>query len=641
MTFLVCEICTLLRWHRFTQAERDARTPPRFMKHEERKELLLNPLLLPEVSVEDTEVAAEMAPYLREFKPHWSHDTRPVGEAGSVLRFFPALEKVSLGTCSLSDVSFVEALPKLRVLQINSGVLEDLGPLARAASLRELSLCFAAPGAPLFTPALHWLDASPLGALTQLESLSIYPNAAVLRGLKFPVLKSAAFSGSDCMQWDCSHLPDMPELQLLKLDGVQCLKGIGRFPHVRDLTLGGPLRSFEGIGDLRELVCLEVNTMAGWPRDVTPLTALPELRYVSFGGEIPRNYWPLMQVPKLIELAVPQKVPAVQLDVAAVNAALPSWDVLFALPEPRPLPPLKFYTAEQVVGFDPGVVPKPKQEAGPDYLDHPRMFHLELLWMHRRVQDELRRCLGDAAMGKSTYSFVPGNHAFERRIKVSLETLEAAKRLPEVLEVVRGCFAWSPHEWLAGISVNLRLTLETMSEQQKKWLKMLQDDLDDDEDELQFERYKAAQQHIIETQFKLRTLKEEGGEPDAEEFEPPDLLRPDGSKGTKVTAGAPSPDPEDDEEEDNPDFKLKPFDEQEQNMDSGNDDGDENIATAPPPEPPENFLDDPYEHPLAGSYRFFATLTLDVFFNQGFNNATVEQLMGRKPDRHFAPPPET
>ena len=57
------------------------------------------------------------------------------------------------------------------------------------------------------------------------------------------------------------------------------------------------------------------------------------------------------------------------------------------------------------------------------------------------------------------------------------------------------------------------------------------------------------------------------------------------------------------------------------------------------PEPPPDFLDDPYAHPLANSYAFIATLTLDTFYHHGHNLATVMQLMRREPDV-FHPAPK-
>ena len=97
---------------------------------------------------------------------------------------------------------------------------------------------------------------------------------------------------------------------------------------------------------------------------------------------------------------------------------------------------------------------------------------------------------------------------------------------------------------------------------------------------------------------------------------------------------------DEDDEEDDPDFQLKPFDEQEQNDPNDSDDGDRDVKTAPPPDPPPSFFDDPYAHPLSDSYMFFAILTMDSFYHHGNNLATVMQLMRREPDELHTAPPE-
>lgn len=631
LIFLVCEACRLLEYLRkpieYQREHIFKSLPQQFWK-----ELYLNPLLLPDIGPGDTERAARMAEFLTKFSPNADHEKRKLGDAGAVLRFFPALEVVAMGSTAIKDLSFVASLPKLRCLQLFSGVLENLEPLRGCAALRELSLGFTGAGPPHFTPPVYWLDAQPLGALKGLKKLTIYPNPAILKGLSFPALTSADFSGGNCVQPDCTHLPDMPQLRLLKLDGVQSLRGISRFPQLRHLKISGPLRDWGDVSMLKELDCLEVDTQDGWPRDVMPLTTLPNLLWVRFGGEIPRNYWPLGQSPRLREVSM-GNVPSVQLDVQAVNAGLASWDGIFALPELRPRAPLRFVAAEW--GYDPGVLPPSPQEPGPEFLQHPKLFHLERLWMQSRVDQALRTVIGNEGLGdRSHLSTYEGS--WERSASIDLTTLEAAKRLPQVLEAAREALAASPHEWRCSVAVDLRLTEMEMTEQQKKWLRQIEEEgnRDDDDSEDRVNRYRLTQQHIIETQFRLRASEEDGDELDPEDFVPPEDIRPDaGCRGKLVPAGTSG----EDEQEDNPDFSLKPFDEQEQNSD--NDDDDHDVAIAPSPEPPEHFWEDPYRHPLSESYRIYATLTLDTFFYNGNNLATVQQLLDRRPDEYHAKPP--
>lgn len=642
LIFLICEDCRILEYQQLPMAVKRRRIFKR-IDHQLHKKLHLNPLLKPKYGVKDTERAAAMAPFLIKFAPSLVHDRRRIGEAGAVLGFFPALEEVALGNCDLRDLSFVEALPVLRSFQICSAVLEDLGPLSKCAALRHLNLGFTGSQYPCLTPPLYWVDAGPLGALQELESLTIQPNGAILTGLRFPALHSAELGGGNCVQRDCEYLPEMPALRVLKLEGPQSLRGIGRFPELRDLRIAGPLRDFGGIAELKHLSCLDVQTLNGWPTDVTPLTEVPELRWVNFNADIPRNYWPLTSAPRLCEVQL--QIPLLQetsvaLDVQAINAVLCPWDEVFHLPELRPRGKLRFVAV--CTGGDTSVLPRHSAVPGSDYLAHPRLFHLEVLWMQRRAQAVLGQfggCIEDKSYNR------PSDVHRERSFNLEIQTISAAQRLPELLEALREVMAASPHGWSFQIYVNLRITKLELTPQQKKWLEEMEANSRNWDEERDTERWSKTQQHLIETQFRLRTSKEEGETPNPEDFEPPaEILPEDESHRLLVPAGSGSDgdDPEDEEEEEHADFDLKPYDEQEQDSgdeDEYEDDDDDNpVQTAPSPEPPEDFLEDPYAHPLAESYRFFATLTFGTFYYHGNNLGTVMQLMGRAPDEYHAAP---
>lgn len=629
LIFHVCEACRLLEYLQRPVEER--RTVFfKHLPHHRWKEFYLNPLLLPEYGPEDTERATAMSPHLKKFSPQGGggHETRRFGDAGAVFRFFPALEELSLHSTSMRDLSFLEALPNLRTLQMHSGVLEDFEPFQAARSLRSLSLSLSGSGPPLFTPPLYWVDARPLGALRELEHLAFSPNPAVLAGLEFPVLTSAEFENANCVQADCEHLPAMPALRRLKLSGVQSLRGMSRFPEMRHLRLGGPVRDFEEIDSLTQLDCLEVDTQDGWPRDVTPLTKLKELLWVRFGGEIPRNYWPLAQSPQLRQLDV-AKVPAVHLEVQAVNAALGSWDDIFAASVLRPVPPLRFVAVE--IDGDTSVLPRHGMERGQEHLAHPMRFYLEVEWMRKRVLKGVRDLLGDEDAVDSLYSSGPES-TWDRHLSFAVQSIDVVSRFPEILDAFRRAMAGSPHEWIFTVTVDLKIKESEMDEQRKKWLKQIEDDRSRWDDDRSVEIYRKTQNHIIETQFRKRLSEEEGEEVDPEDFEPPEEIRPEPFHGVLLPARG-GTDDEQDEEEENPDFQLKPFDEQEQNDgDDENDDGDDTVKTAPPPDPPPSFWDDPHAHPLASSYRFYATLTFDTIYQHGNNLATLMQLMRRGPD---------
>ncbi len=634
----LCETCRLLENLRMPLEWRKTHIFKSF-PHQKWQEFYLNPLLKPDYGPEDTARAEAMSRHLKKFAPKGNgYHSRYFGDVGHVLRYFPALEDLSLGTSNMADLSFLEALPDLRSLQLNSGVLENLEPFRHASSLQHLRLCLSSAGPPNFTPPLYWVkDASPLSALVNLKHLTFSPNPAMLAGLTFPSLITATFINEHCIQPDCAHLPDMPKLRVLNLGGVQSLRGIGRFPELRHLTINGPLRDYADIEKLQHLDCLEVNTQEGWPRDVTPLNQLPNLLWVSFGGEIPRNYWPLAQAPRLCQLEVPG-VPSIHLDVQAVNAVLSSWDDVFALPQPRPLPPLRFVAVE--IGGDISILPKHSEAPDETFLAHPKLFHLELQWMDRKATQAIKQLFEDEdAVERSSHNCQPSH--WERTLSYEVHTMEAVARFPEILDALRGAMASSPHDWCFNVWVRLRLKEREMTEQQKKWLKQIEERSDREEEESSFEIYKKTKSHVIETQFRKRVTEEEGEKPDAEDFEPPDEIRPQYYHRVPVPAPGGGSDDEGDDEEDNPDFQLKPFDEQEKNDPNDSDEGDGDVKTAPPPDPPPSFFDDPYAHPLADSYMFFATLTMDSFYHHGRNLATVMQLMRRQPDEvHPAPPEE-
>ncbi len=641
LIFLICDECKPLEWHRLLPEERKNRTLQR-ADYRLHQMLQLNPLLMPEWGVEDTERAAAMAPFFIRFAPSMTGNHRRIGDAGAAFRFFPALEEIGLGECELRDISFVEALPALRKLHLSSAVLVDLGPLAKCAALRDLSLGFCSSKYPCLTPPLYWVDGRPLGKLKQLETLRIYPNAAILSGLKFPALQSADLSGENCVQVDCAYLPDMPELRLLKLEGPQSLRGIGRFPKLKHLRIAGPVRDFGDIAELKHLSCLDVQTQNGWPTDVTPLTNLPELLWVNFAGEIPRNYWPLTNAPRLceVELQCPSlRELSVRLDVQAINAVLRPWDEEFHLPELRPRQRLRFIAVG--CGGDMSVLPRNTEAQKPDYLAHPKLFHLELKWMYHRAQEVLARF---DAMVEPRHSG-PCENTQARSLSLEIQTFAAAHRFPEILEALREMMAASPHDWSFHIWMNLRITKLELTPQQKKWLEKIESDNESDWDDDSHEYWKKTQEHLIETQFRLRTSKEEGETPNPEDFEPPDEILPKIYDWEKpVLVGPQSEVADENDDTDAVDFELKPFDEQEQDGGEDDDDDDDegkNVKIAPPPEPPEDFLEDPYAHPLADSYLFFATLTFDTLYHHGSNLATVEQLMGRPADEYYPGPDET
>jgi hypothetical protein len=622
MIWLICESARLQE-HWLLAATHPGRVIQMAPPHYQR-ELFYNPGLVPSYGAEETETAARMIPHLKKF-PLTSvtgYETRPMRDAGA-LRWFPAMEELNLTMTELSDVSVLRELPELRVLALSSGELTDLSPLRECGGLRVLKLGLIGPGHPALAPPVHWLDASPLSELQALEELDIYPNAAVLRGMCFPKVGRATLVTGSVVQADCGFLPDMPALRQLKLDGVQSLQGIARFRELRSLEVAGPLRDWGDIAELPHLMCLEVNTHCGWPRNVAPLAAAPELRWVRFGGEMPRNYWPLAGAPKLCALEAHQ-AKAITLDVEAINAALTPWDKVFACTPPRVLPPLRFVSA------DPRAIPQPGPEPDPDYVDCPAVFLQELQWMYRRAMKMVDALVDED--GAMSGGYAPSGTCMHRHLQTGISSQAAADRLPEVIEALRQAMAASPHQWYFSFAICLTVPRHKWGPDRQQWWDKLQAGWRSEEDEEEsLRKWQLQQKHIIESNFRKRTAEEEGEAPDPEDLEPPEEIRPRPYQ-PPVTVPA---DPDAQKEKD---FALKPFDEQDQN--DGDDDAEGGAAVDTDDDPPNWFLEDPNGHPLADSYRLYGALTLDTFYVWHNLLPTAEMLMGRGADETLMAPPK-
>lgn len=641
LVWLLCHAAQRAWWMNQDLTWRRENRCPAIIDHQTHQRYRLNPALVPTYSEGETQFAARHAHFLTTFEqPGTSSGARPIRNA-EALRFFPALETVKLGNTGLSDLSWVEELPRLRCLQVSSGELEDFTPLACAPRLRNLilHLCSELPETP--APPLLWPDVRALSALEELEVLCFYPNAAALQGLHFPRLREARLICQG--QRDAHCLPEMPVLSVLVCEGMESLRGINRYPELRNLTVGGSLRDFGDLPALRHLTSLTLNTQAGWPRDLGPVATLPELRVANFGGEHPRNFWPLAAAPKLRRLEA-HSATGVALDVQAINAALLPWDHDFLAPEPRPLPPLRFVADEPVLAAKPG-----DDIPDPDLLADPEIFFREMEWMadrcRRAVSDLLGHDDGLCREGTSGAS----RTALRRTVSFSVQTQDLAERLPEFIDLLRRSMAESPRDWVFKISVFLRVPNHLFDEQRKQWLKQIESrygrwrEESPEERDLEIERYRQTRQHLMDSAHRLRTATEDGETPEPEDFTPPEVVGPTG-RGTPrpVTAtpndrtGDARPADDDFETDDDipDDFRLRSFDEQERERQRDGDDhrrgGEDGPAVKSDPDPPDWFVEDPNAHPLAGSYSLYGQLTWDTFRVDKIILPTAESLMRRK-----------
>ena len=262
-----------------------------------------------------------------------------------------------------------------------------------------------------------------------------------------------------------------------------------------------------------------------------------------------------------------------------------------------------------------------------DCQDSPVLFLRELSWMFRKATKAVDDLMGeDNASCRLSY---PGSFTVQRVISTGISTIEAAQRLPEVLDALRRAMAESPHEWHFHFCISLKVPRHKWGPERQRWWDKLQDMQDDEEDtDESVRKWKLRQSHIIESNFLVRTAEEDGETPDPEDLRPPDEIRPEPYRPPVVITA----DPADEKEKD---FALKPFDEQEQNDDDTDDDGATAVDTND--DPPVWFLDDYNGHPLADSYRLYALLTMDTFYVWPNCVGTAESLMGRKVDADLSP----
>ena len=117
--WLLCEAAYRV-WYSRLPPEAWRQVPRREIDFVTRGALKYNPALAPTYGEGQTDLVAEMGPWMTAFEPKvCAHNERPIRDAGA-LRFFPALESVKLGDTEMVDLSWVEVLPNLRTLWLNS-----------------------------------------------------------------------------------------------------------------------------------------------------------------------------------------------------------------------------------------------------------------------------------------------------------------------------------------------------------------------------------------------------------------------------------------------------------------------------------------------------------------------------------------
>jgi hypothetical protein len=465
------------------------------------RERFLNPAYQPAYTERSVRRAAEMLEFFTEWhiSAHPSLD-RPVRDL-SVLRFLP-LQKLQV-KCDAADAAVFADLPHLRELSFDSPVCEDLRPIARCTGLRRLSLTFGLP----------WPEVDGLETLQQLEALHLTGNLLVFRpGLTFPRVRDGTLKCTPLQARSLRELPQFPDCELLTLEGVERLDGLEAWRRLRNLDLTGPVRDFTPIAALPALTCLSYHD--GLPLDITPLVRAPALLHASFTAHHPfgedkappRDYSPLLASPTLRQLHV-AGCPPLALEVAALDAALPGWDDLFLLPEPRPVPPLRIIIAPHQKHPSRLVI---SPDALPPELPDWGLLRCRAKWLKRHGQAFLTARTGHADWGRLTTSENTNG------ICLWFECYELLPRFAEILDHARALLASLRSEYVACLYLCLKVQPPKPSPAQAELERQFREKRDEED----FERRRREQADSYE-RLHLLQLKQQQGEPiDPAEFSP-------------------------------------------------------------------------------------------------------------------------
>lgn len=572
-------------WHSKNQTGKHERWE---LQHERDRQRFLNPAYEPVYSEESLRRAAEIIPE----KTYWHHyhfEHRPIRDL-KAFRFLTALEHLVLNV-EATDLSPLLDLPRLRILSFSSLVCEDYRPLARCASLRELTLN---PHYNIHRAPVNWPDVSGLENLTQLECLHLTGNLLAFKpGIAWPNVRRGTLHCAPLAARNVRDLPQFPACEFLTLEGVDRLDGIQQFPRLRNLTLTGRVRDFAPLEALRELTWFTCN--AAEPLDVSPLTRIPKLHYLAFKSHHnytidkakPRDFSPLAEAPNLRELHV-EGCPPVDTEVAGLNAGLTPCDDLYLLPNARPVPPsLKIILAEKPERLRGGIHRAPDE---PELIDD-GLRECENKWVERFVARTLSRRLGSADWGKINGS------ATNRSFIVWIESFGVVEKLPEILDGVRETLSRLRHDYQAAIFIALKAPKLESTPAHRQLEKQFQDE----QNEAEHERRQQEHREYLERLHRFELKKQEGSAVKPEEFAAP--------------APLPLPPPPWERDED-----------EEDDSDTGSSD----VAVKKKPDPPPSWGDD--EHPLAENYSLMGWVTLTEARFEKRDHALVAYLMRRQPD---------
>lgn len=559
-------------------------------KRDIQKARRLNPAYESDFSAEEVQQGAVGLRVRTAYANH-SYQDRPVRDV-SWLRFFPHFEDVHLNEVEVADYSPLASLPNLRKLAIYDDQTIDLRPVGRCTNLEHLAIRVRQP----------WVRVDGLEQLEKLETVEWLGSPLVLQGIpRWPAVRRAAFK-EWCVHFplrDALQLPEMPLLEELQLESIFSLEGFARYPRLVNLRVAGTYRDLSPLVVCRGLTHLSlelsIHLALDVLRDVSPLVALPELRYLHVRSQRPRDYSSLVEAPRLhqVEVMAPlqQPVTACAMELATLNATLEPWDAEFLAVTARPLSPLRvnFIDTKKKEEF-PGIEPLPGP--APEWEKNRGFRESEGKWLARRLSRRFLELLDqDQHWGE-----VSGPHSLghvtlpigERTLSVEIKSQEAAERLREVIALLRSEFARLRCRW----RVNLYVALELPPVNDPRAMAEIERRREQADDE-----YHALQQkesaEFLERQHRLELQKESGGKVRPGDFAAEDALPPE-------------------EEEDADD-------------DDDDDEGGGGLAELSAAFEPDR------PHPLADQYRIWGFVQENGACFYEHNRETVKWLLGPEP----------
>ncbi|MEY2408486.1 MAG: internalin [Verrucomicrobiota bacterium] len=432
-----------------------------------------------------------------------ANNDRPLRDI-SALRFFPQLKILSLYGHEFRDISVLRKLPAVESVGIGSEALEDFSPLGALSGLKSLHLVVLQP----------WPEVKGFEALTELESFHWTGNLLVLEGIsrlgKVREARIMAGAAANVPLRDASHLPEMPWLEELELEGIHHLDGITRWPRLRNLIVGGSFKDISPLGGLRGLTHLSLRGEG--TRDLSPLAQLPDLQRLTIQSQHPQDFSVLAETPRLHEVRA-DGCSINRLELATLHAVLAPWDDEFAAWEPRQCGRARFLTLERTcLPGNPRVNPRP----APNLQDDKQMLVSEARWFENRLSAALHQLFGHKNWGHACCK-APGLGS------IILSRVESAEQTGAIVEATRRLLCGTLRPWHVLLSVSLE-------DEERSAEASATENSDPDEEAIQREvdRYKMSQRQrlekdaYLEREHRMRLLAQEGKPVKPDEFAAPE-----------------------------------------------------------------------------------------------------------------------